>query len=220
MRTKICGITQPAQGQAIAQLGATALGFICVRQSPRYVTPEQIGAVVAKLPVNADGQLTIDRVGVFVNPTLEDIVRGVAIAHLNAVQLHGNETPQFCQQLRAALPSVEIIKALRVHSHETLQQVEIYDGAIDTLLLDAFNPDATNPGLYGGTGKTLNWLSLKQFRPACPWYLAGGITPDNVLEALSQAHPDGIDVSSGVELAPGKKDLVKVAKLLEQLKSF
>ena len=214
MRIKICGITQPFQGRSIAQLGATALGFICVRQSPRYVTPEQIRAVVENLPTSP-----IDRVGVFVDAAIEEIVRTAAIAQLNAVQLHGSESPQFCRALRDALPDAEIIKALRVQSPETLQQTQIYEGAIDALLLDAFDPHATHPGLYGGTGKTLDWLSLKHFRPFCPWLLAGGITPDNILEALSQVHPDGIDVSSGVERSAGDKDLTKVTGLLQQLQS-
>ncbi|HEY9629685.1 MAG TPA: phosphoribosylanthranilate isomerase [Coleofasciculaceae cyanobacterium] len=213
MRIKICGITQPDQGRAIAQSGATALGFICVRQSPRYVTPAQIQAVVEALPTAQP----IDRIGVFVNAAIAEIQEVVAIAQLNAVQLHGSESPQFCQQLRQALPQAEIIKAFRVQNHETLQQAQRYEGAIDALLLDAFDPQATHAGQYGGTGKTMDWLSLKQFRPTCPWLLAGGLTPDNVLQALSQVSPDGIDVSSGVEVSPGNKDLAKVTRLLEQL---
>ncbi|HEY9638833.1 MAG TPA: phosphoribosylanthranilate isomerase [Coleofasciculaceae cyanobacterium] len=220
MRIKICGITQPAQGQAIAQLGATALGFICVPQSPRYVSFEQMGAVVDQLPRTAAGQPTVDRVGVFVNAAIADIVSGVAIAQLSAVQLHGHESPQFCRQLREAMPTLEIIKAFRIKNSETLQQIEAYAGLIDALLVDAFHPQATHPGLYGGTGKTLDWISLRQFRPFCPWLLAGGITPDNVLDALGQVQPDGIDVSSGVELAPGNKDLAKVGQLLAQLQTL
>jgi phosphoribosylanthranilate isomerase len=159
-------------------------------------------------------------VGVFVDADLEEIVGGVAIAQLNAVQLHGNESPQFCRQLREAMPTLEIIKAFRVKSSETLQQIKAYEGLIDALLLDAFHPNATNPGMYGGTGKTLDWITLSQFHPFCPWFLAGGITPDNVLNALSQVQPDGIDVSSGVELTPGNKDLAKVRQLLAQLQKI
>jgi phosphoribosylanthranilate isomerase len=224
MRIKICGITQPSQGRAIAQLGATALGFICVRQSPRYVAPEQIRAVVDELPTA--GQ-PIDRVGVFVDAAIDEIVSVVAIAQLTGVQLHGSESPQFCRQLRDALSATEIfkakivkteiIKALRVRSYETLQQTQLYEGEVDAFLLDAFDPQATHPGQYGGTGKTLDWLTLQHFRPSCPWLLAGGITPDNVLEALSQVHPDGIDVSSGVEQSAGNKDLTKVTQLLQRL---
>jgi phosphoribosylanthranilate isomerase len=209
---KICGITKPDQGRAIANLGATALGFICVPQSPRYVSPTQIRMIVNELPQSSNSIQLVDRVGVFVNAALEEIEQVVAIANLNAVQLHGNESPQFCQELRMSLTGVQIIKALRVRSWETLEQANIYNGLIDTLLLDAYHPN-----VLGGTGKTLDWKRLRNFSPPCPWILAGGITPDNVLQALSQVNPDGIDLSSGVEHAPGDKDLDQVAHLFNQL---
>lgn len=211
MRVKICGITHPDQGTAIADLGATALGFMCVRQSPRYVTLSQIQAIVDRLLASSIGQC-VDRVGVFANAGLEEIVQVVESGNLTAVQLHGAESPQFCRDLRAALPDVELIKALRVRDSATLVQLNVYYGAIDTLLLDAYDPKA-----LGGTGKTLDWSSLQQFRPDCPWLLAGGLTPVNVLQALRLTQPDGIDLSSGVERAPGDKDLQKVAQLFEQL---
>ncbi|NJO42885.1 MAG: phosphoribosylanthranilate isomerase [Cyanobacteria bacterium CRU_2_1] len=207
MRVKICGITKLDQGQAIAELGATALGFICVRQSPRYVTPAKIQAIVSHLTRQ------VDRVGVFADALLEEIVQVVITADLNAVQLHGSESPQLCQQLRDALPNVEVIKALRVRNLEALEQVSLYHGWIDTLLLDAYQP-----GVLGGTGKTIDWASLQSFRPVDPWLLAGGLTLENVQEALSLVCPDGIDLSSGVELAPGDKDLQKVERLFEQLR--
>jgi len=209
MRIKICGITQADQAQAIAHFGATALGFICVEQSPRYITPEQIRELTTLQPT--------DRVGVFVDASVKEIERVAAIAQLTAAQLHGNESPQFCQQLRAALPMLEIIKAFRVRNAATLEQTRSYENCVDALLLDAYHPNVTNPGLLGGTGKTLNWDSLKHFRPHCPWILAGGITPDNVLDALRQVQPDGIDLSSGVEVAPGDKDLVAVERLFVNL---
>lgn len=207
MRVKICGITQPDQAASIAQLGATALGFMCVRQSPRYVTPQQIRVMVDRLPADA-----VDRVGVFADADLAEICEVVAVGNLSAVQLHGSESPQFCQALRSALPQVELIKALRVRDAAALAQTQIYQAWVDTLLLDAYQP-----GLLGGTGKTLDWSTLQQFRPDRPWLLAGGIAPDNVLEALSWVQPDGIDLSSGVERAPGDKDLERVALLFEQL---
>ncbi|AFY50068.1 phosphoribosylanthranilate isomerase [Nostoc sp. PCC 7524] len=207
MRVKICGITQPQQSQAIASLGATALGFICVPASPRYVTPAQIGAAIAPLPVN------IDTIGVFANTSIQKISQTVHESGLTGVQLHGDETPEFCHQLRQALPQVEIIKALRVRNVEHLEQAIIFTQYINTLLLDAYHPQQ-----LGGTGQTLDWQMLQQFRPSCPWLLAGGLTPDNILTALSQLNPDGIDLSSGVEIKPGDKDLNKVALLFERLK--
>lgn len=206
MRVKICGITQPQQAVAIANLGATALGFICVPTSPRYVTSEQIQGVVAELPEN------IDKIGVFANASIPEITQIVIDSGLTGVQLHGDEPPEFCSLLRQSLPNVEIIKALRVRSIEHLAQAGNYMKYIDTLLLDAYHPQQ-----LGGTGKTLDWQMLQQFKPSCPWLLAGGLTPDNVVTALNQLQPDGIDLSSGVESTPGDKDLNKVALLFQQL---
>jgi phosphoribosylanthranilate isomerase len=158
MRVKICGITKSEQGRAIAELGATALGFICVSASPRYVTPEQIRAVVVQLPDS------VDRIGVFANAAIAEISRVVAKGGLSAVQLHGSESPDFCRQLRRELPKVELLKALKVRTPENLQQAEIYADCTDTLLLDAYHPQ-----LLGGTGKTLDWVALRQFRSPCSW---------------------------------------------------
>ncbi|MBW4690875.1 MAG: phosphoribosylanthranilate isomerase [Lyngbya sp. HA4199-MV5] len=212
LRVKICGITQPEQGQAIAQLGATALGFICAPASPRYVSPAHIAAIVAALPGSATGLPNVDRIGVFVNASLEDICQTVAIGQLSGVQLHGDESPEFCDRLRQHLPAIELIKALRIRSAEALKQANAYITWVDTLLLDAYDPK-----LPGGTGKTLDWSSLSQFEPPCPWFLAGGLTPDNVLDALCQTQPHGIDLSSGVEHAPGDKNLPEVARLFATL---
>ena len=209
MRVKICGIKQPEQGKAIAIAGATALGFICVPNTPRYVTKQQIRAVVEQLPKQ------IDQIGVFANSSVEDICQIVEFAGLTGVQLHGDESPEFCHQLRSMLPGIEIIKALRIKNSQALEQVQIYFSSVDTLLLDAYNPQ-----MLGGTGATLDWKTLQQFQPGCPWLLAGGLTPDNVLDALKQVNPNGIDLSSGVERAPGDKDLDKVAKLFEKLGQF
>ncbi|PPJ64886.1 phosphoribosylanthranilate isomerase [Cuspidothrix issatschenkoi] len=206
MRVKICGITQPQQSIAIASLGATALGFICVPSSPRYVTIAQIQAAIAPLPPN------IDKIGVFANTTISEIRQVVQESGLTGVQLHGDETPEFCYQLRQSLSQVEIIKALRVRSLEHLQTTTNYTDYVDTLLLDAYHPQQ-----LGGTGQTLDWQMLERFNPSLPWFLAGGLTPDNILTALSQITPNGIDLSSGVEHSPGNKDLDQVALLFQNL---
>ena len=206
MRVKICGITKPIQGKTIASLGATALGFICVRASPRYVTPEQIKAVIDQLPEQ------IDKIGVFANSSQEEIAQTVAESGLTGVQRHGDEPIEFCQQLREILPKVEIIKALRIQNADDFDKAKTYTTYVDTLLLDAYHPQQ-----LGGTGKTLNWDTLQQFDPDCPWFLAGGLTPKNILEALDKVKPSGIDLSSGVETAPGDKDLDKVRDLFEKL---
>lgn len=210
MRVKICGITKVEQGVAIAGLGSHALGFICVRASPRYLSPETIRLIVEQLPRN------VDRIGVFADTTIENICQVVAESNLSGVQLHGDETVEYCDRLRDFLPKIEIIKALRVKTYETLDIANIYANHVDTLLLDAYHPEQ-----LGGTGKTLDWQILAEFRPSCPWLLAGGLRPDNVLNAIvhfADNNFSGIDLSSGVEISPGDKDLTKVADLFEQLK--
>lgn len=206
MRIKICGITKPHQGREIASLGATALGFICVKASPRYVDINQIRAVVEQVPEDTD------KIGVFANSSIEEIVHIATNSGLTGIQLHGDESPEFCQQLRDNLPDMEIIKALRIKAVDDLSKVEFYLTKANTLLLDAYHPQQ-----LGGTGKKIDWQTLKQFNPGLPWFLAGGLTPDNILEALALIRPSGIDLSSGVECSPGDKDLKKVAKLFEQL---
>lgn len=208
MRVKICGITQPEQGKAISNLGATALGFICVPQSPRYCQAQQIKLIVQEIPAD------IDRIGVFANASVADIVNLSTQGNLTGVQLHGSESPQFCEALRKALPQVELIKALRIKTPQSLHQVNDYAHCVDTLLLDAYHPNQ-----LGGTGQTLNWEALTQFSSPLPWLLAGGLTPANVMAALEYLQPDGIDLSSGVERKPGDKDLDKVAQLLQVLRS-
>ncbi|WP_414518411.1 phosphoribosylanthranilate isomerase [Nostoc sp. PCC 9305] len=209
MRVKICGITEPQQSIAIASLGATALGFICVPNSPRYVTTSQIRAAVAELPKN------IDTIGVFANASIAEISQIIADSGLTGVQLHGDESPDFCYQLRQTLPNIEIIKALRIRSLEHLDTANNYTKDVDTLLLDAYHPQQ-----LGGTGKTLDWTMLEQFNPNCPWLLAGGLTADNIVQALNQVNPSGVDLSSGVERTPGDKDLDKVALLFHSLKNI
>jgi phosphoribosylanthranilate isomerase len=207
MRVKICGITEIKQGQSIAALGANSIGFICVKQSPRYVTPAEIRAIASSLPTKTD------KVGVFANHSAAEINLVVQQAGLTGVQLHGAESPDFCGQLRQLISEeIEIIKAFRLKSAASLGATASYTDCVNTLLLDAYHPQ-----LLGGTGQTINWRDLAQFKPAIPWMLAGGLTPDNIMEALEQLHPDGIDLSSGVERSPGDKDLTKVAQLFKAI---
>lgn len=204
MRVKICGITSLEQGSAIAQLGANALGFICVKKSPRYLSPDNIAAITPYLPPQ------VSRIGVFANTNAAEIISIVQQTHLTAVQLHGEETKEDCNKLRSQLPNIELIKAIRVKSADSLQHLETYAPFVDTFLLDAYDPKQ-----LGGTGKAFNWEYLQDFNPPRPWFLAGGLTPDNIQEALAIATPNGIDLSSGVETSPGNKDLGLVKALLQ-----
>ncbi|HIK45910.1 MAG TPA: phosphoribosylanthranilate isomerase [Leptolyngbyaceae cyanobacterium M65_K2018_010] len=212
MRVKICGLTEVDQALAIAQLGATDLGFICVPQSPRYRPPSQIASMVAALKAEAPA---VGTVGVFADADPATIQAVVTQTGLSTLQLHGAEPVEQCQLLRALLPSTRLIKAIRVRTREDLQRALGYGPQVDALLLDAYHPEQ-----LGGTGLTLDWSSLARFSPPCPWLLAGGLRPDNVQQALTVLSPDGIDLSSGVEQQPGLKDLHLVRQLFEQLRPW
>jgi phosphoribosylanthranilate isomerase len=208
MRIKICGITIVEQGIEIARMGATDLGFICVPSSSRYLSLSKLQPLVEELANHAN------TVGVFADFSVATIAHVVALTNLDTVQLHGTESVEFCQELREALPETEIIKAWRVRSSSDLDSIQTYSQVVDGLLLDAYHPDA-----LGGTGQTLDWQQLCAFTPSIPWLLAGGLHPDNIEIALSQLHPDGIDLSSGVEVSPGHKNLALVDRLFANLRS-
>jgi phosphoribosylanthranilate isomerase len=206
MRIKICGIMSAEQGLAIAEMGATDLGLICVPSSPRHLKLDRLEEIVKQLTGK------VNTVGVFADFSVTTISFVVTLANLDTVQLHGTESIEFCQELRQALPDTEIIKAFRVRSNSDLALIQTYSEVVDNLLLDAYHPAA-----LGGTGQTLDWAQLAAFKPAIPWLLAGGLTPDNICTALSQVHPDGIDLSSGVEVSPGNKNLNLVDRLFTNL---
>ncbi|MEO1209057.1 MAG: phosphoribosylanthranilate isomerase [Cyanobacteria bacterium J06638_20] len=210
---KICGLMQPAQAVEIAGLGASAIGFICVPASPRYVTPQQI-QLISKALMEA-GWADVERVGVFADAAYGDMHAAVTVGRLTTLQLHGKESPEACAELRQAYPTLKIIKAFRIRAKADLASTTAYEASVDALLLDAYHPQ-----LLGGTGQTLDWASLQAFKPTKPWYLAGGLKPENVQDALNQLTPDGIDVSSGVEVAPGDKSLAKVKALLAAVRSM
>jgi phosphoribosylanthranilate isomerase len=218
-RIKICGITNPDQGQAIARSGATALGFIAVPASPRYIPVDRMAEITAAVrQLEPEMQRSIDYIGVFANTDIETIIATVSAGGLTGVQLHGNETPDDCRALRAALPGIELIKAFRIRDRADLTSsaptaLPAYTPVVDTLLLDAYHPDQ-----LGGTGHTLDWAALAAFTPDRPWFLAGGLNPANVGEALTRLHPTGIDLSSGVERSPGDKDLQQVERLFQALR--
>lgn len=205
LQVKICGITKTDQAIAIENAGATAIGFICVPGTPRYIAPEQIRLITQ--------QLNVERVGVFLDADIDTIRETVEISNLNVVQLHGKESPEFCQALRSL--NVKLIKALRIRSQQDLAQAQNYHAHVDVLLLDAYHPQQA-----GGTGLTIDWTMLKEFNPTCEWWLAGGLNPENILEALSLVTPHGIDLSSGLENAPGDKNLERVHQLFTCLKSY
>lgn len=207
---KICGLMVPEQAVAIAHQGVSAIGLIGAPNSPRYVTPLQMRAISEAL-ITADSG-GVERVGVFVDASVEALRDVISIGRLTTLQLHGQESPELCQQLHRSFPDVKLIKALRIRSDADLVAVKAYETIVDAILLDAYHPH-----MQGGTGTTLDWRSLQVFHPAKPWILAGGLNPENISTALNLLSPQGIDLSSGVELSPGNKCLHKTQTLFTAL---
>jgi phosphoribosylanthranilate isomerase len=193
---KICGITRPEDAELAASLGAWAIGFNFWPGSKRCVDPAVAAGIAREL------RRKVEPVGVFVNPTLDEVVRiaeGVGLTH---VQLHGDEGPSFCTAV-AERTGARVIKALRVGSGADIRDAERFH--TDFHMLDAAAGSA-----YGGTGRTFDWALVAQRRSKVPLILSGGLTPENVAEGIAAVHPWGVDVASGVESAPGIKDPAKV----------
>ncbi len=206
MRVKICGLTRPEDAAFAVELGAWALGVIFAPESPRQVSVEQAAGVLAVAPAG------VERVGVFVNAAPAEIAAAVAACGLTAVQLHGEETRDECMIARE-LSGVKVIKALRVAGAESIERVVQFD--TDFILLDTYHPERR-----GGTGDVFDWnlaTALSESTRTGRLILSGGIDPENILEALRAVHPFAVDVSSGVESAPGEKDPVKLRRLFERL---
>jgi len=207
---KVCGLRQPEQAAAVAALGVEAIGVIAVPSSPRWLAPPLRGPLFAAVAAARP-----DCLGVLVvaDPQDGELPELMPERGHRVVQLHGSESVQRCRQLRQALgPGLLLWKALRIRRPEDLTQAEAYAGSVDALLLDAWVPDQ-----LGGTGHRIPIEWLQGFRPPLPWWLAGGLSPERLAPALRQlsaALPDGVDVSSGVERAPGDKDLTRVADLV------
>ena len=200
-RVKICGITSLEDGLGAVAAGADALGFVFYPESPRYVRPEVATEICRALPP------FVSRVGLFVNESQPTIAATSVLVGLDTLQLHGDETPQFCSLWRGGL---KVIKAFRIGDRHSLLALAAFTEHADAFLLDAFVP-----GVPGGTGKTFNWdLAREAAIYRRPIILAGGLTPANVQEAVTAADPFAVDVSSGVERAPGRKDLTKVAEFI------
>ena len=193
MLVKICGITRPEDADAAVAAGASAIGFIFWPKSPRFIDPHHARQIALALPP------FVTAVGVFVNQPLEHVNEVAGIARLGAVQLHGDETPEF-----AAGVTRPVVKALAI-GHD----VRVWPSHV-RLLLDAHDPVAR-----GGTGLTIDWAAAADLAAQRDVLLAGGLTPDNVADAIARVRPFGIDVSSGVERAPGIKDHQRLRALFE-----
>jgi len=193
LKVKICGITNLDDALAAVDAGAAALGFMFYESSPRHVSLTTAADIIRQLPP------FIARVGVFVNPDGALVKKTIEVCGVDTLQFHGEEAPQFCRMF-----GLKTIKAFRVQGQESLSELRNY--ATDAWLLDSFVA-----GVRGGTGATFHWeLALEAKKLGRPVILAGGLTSENVAEAVHQVRPYAVDVSSGVESSPGKKDPAKV----------
>src|SRR5581483_9863175 len=202
MRVKFCGITNLDDAREAARLGAWAIGLNHYPPSPRFCEPD------AAVEISAALRRRLEVVGVFVNPTLDEVVAAAENESLSMVQLHGGEGPAFCREA-ARRTGCKVIKAVRVHSTAEIVAAEAY--RTDFHLLDAYRP-----GLPGGTGESFDWELVSGRRSAVPLILAGGLNPANVGEAISAAHPFAVDVASGVEIEPGVKDHALMAEFADR----
>ncbi len=201
-RIKICGITNLDDALAAADLGVDALGFVFYKKSPRYIEPRKASSIIFQLSP------FITTVGVFVNETIENIMAIKKVTGLDIVQLHGYESPEFCRKL-----NTKHIKSFRVIDETSLQSISKYE--TNMILLDSYHKDS-----YGGTGKQFDWEMLKGYKiKDKKIILAGGLNPENVGIAIRRFAPDAVDVSSGVEVKPGKKDRKKMKEFLEAVKN-
>lgn len=196
VRVKICGITNLEDALMAVEAGADALGFVFFQGSPRYISPEQAAAIIRLLPP------FVQMVGLFVNEEAATVNSVADRCGLDLVQLHGEESPGYCRNVKR-----RIIKAFRVKDESSLAEMANYPVA--ACLLDAWSPNA-----HGGTGKTFNWEIAAKAAESQTIILAGGLTPDNVAGAIAAVRPYAVDISSGVESAPGKKDAGKVLSFI------
>ena len=201
-KIKICGITNKVDAIAAAELNVDMLGFVFYKKSKRYVTPAAAEDIINELPPG------IRKVGVFVGEKREDVIRIAEDAFLDTLQFHGDETSEYCASFR---PKYKVIKAFRLKTKADLKNVNDYDA--DYYLFDSYEGDCP-----GGTGKTFDWNILKDFEILKPVILSGGLKADNVERAIMEVAPFGVDVSSGIESAPGKKDTVLLKKFVENVR--
>ena len=201
-RVKICGITRLEDALVAAEAGAEAIGLVFYPPSPRAVSPATAQEIVANLPP------FVTAVGLFVNETAEHINRIYTQVGLDLLQLHGDETTQFCTGL-----GVPFIKALRVKPDDDVAQLMSSWCDARSVLLDAFKPNVP-----GGTGETFDWSQVP-VTEAPRIVLAGGLTPDNVTDAIARCRPAAVDVSGGVEMAPGVKSPEKIAAFVAAVRS-
>ena len=208
---KICGLTTEEQALRVAKLGANAIGIISVEESPRYVSAE-IKKKIFKTLESVYPE--IDRVSVVQNCPIDLIIKNfLGNPSETIIQLHGDEDIDYCKKIRDKIPNIGLWKAFRIKTEKDLDKIKPFEDFVDAILLDSWNKET-----YGGSGKKINSIYLKDLKFSKPWWLAGGISIEWIDEILANIKPDGLDISSSIEISPGLKDIKKTADLLEFLK--
>ena len=202
-RVKMCGITSQADAKLAADAGAWAIGMIFTDASPRQVE------VAAAAEIGAAMRRRVEVVGVFLNSPLDEVVELADLCSLTALQLHGDEGPTYCGEA-GRRTGCKVIKAARVRDRASVQALRAFRVGVDYHMLDAYAEDAA-----GGTGRTFQWELAKARGAGPPLILSGGITPDNVGEAITAVRPCAVDSASGTEASPGVKDAAKVTALMQ-----
>ena len=206
-RIKMCGITNIEHAEQGIRAGVDALGFIFVEDSPRYIEPEKAKEIVEQLSP------FVDLVGVFVDRENVEVQEIIDYCGLSYAQLHGSESPEYCSQIAYAASPCKVIKAFRVGPNTAAAEFHPYQNEVQGYLLDTYVADQA-----GGTGRTFDWEIVRSLELQRPVILAGGLTPENVGEAILKVQPFAIDVNSGVELRPGLKDYDKLGALVEEVR--
>ena len=210
---KICGITSIEQAVQVAELGTNAIGIISVHESQRYISPEKKKEIFKTLK---DLYPNIDRVSVVKNKPIDSIIKGfLGEPNENIIQLHGDEDIDYCQKLKQSIPNISLWKAFRIKNREDLDQIKPYENFIDAILLDSWNKET-----YGGSGKRIKQKYLEDLSFSKPWWIAGGVSKDWLDVILKNIKPNGIDISSSVEISPGIKDIHKVGLIIKEVKKY
>ena len=210
---KICGVTSLDDARAALDAGADMLGFNFYRQSPRFIEPIAVRKILESLRSERRDE-PVTAVGVFVNePSPDAVMEFVAAAGLDAVQLHGDESVEFCQRLRKLLSGKSLIKVLRVIGRFTPTETEAYDA--DAIMLDSFHGE-----MRGGTGHVFDWAIARSVRDSVPrLFLAGGLSPENVARAIAQVQPYAVDACSSLESSPGQKDVERMKAFVQAVRN-
>mgnify|MGYP001163708928 FL=1 len=209
---KICGLTSEEQALQIAKLGVNAIGIISVEESPRYISADIKKKIFQTLERVYP---KIERISVVQNCPIDLIIKNfLGSPSETIIQLHGDEDIDYCKKIRKKIPNIGLWKAFRIRTEKDLDKIKPFEDFVDAILLDSWNKET-----YGGSGEKIKSIYLKNLKFSKPWWLAGGISMEWIDEILNEIKPNGIDISSSIEISPGLKDLKKTEVLINHLKN-